>query len=78
MKKINRKKVVKWIDPEPKSCYPTLCGYEQRSKTGSAVIDLIIESTFIKAPRNTPTDYRVHNVGCLWAEWAKREIARNM
>lgn len=78
MKKIKRKKIIKWVDPEPKSCYPTRCGYEDRAKTGNPVVDLIMVPTFIDAPRNHPTDYFRHNIGCLWAQWAKREIARSM
>lgn len=78
MKKIKRKKIIKWVDPEPKFCYPTRCGYESREKTGNPVVDLILVPTFIDAPRNHPVDYVKHDMGCFWADWAKREIARNM
>jgi hypothetical protein len=78
MKNIKRKKIIKWVDPEPKFCYPIQCGYDHHPKTGSPVIDLILVPTFVDAPRNRPADYIGHNLGCLWAEWAKREIARNM
>lgn len=78
MKKIKRKKIIKWLDPEPKSCYPTRCGHEDSPRTGNAVFDLLAERVFIPESRNSLTDYFKHNVGCLWAEWAKREIARNM
>lgn len=75
---MKKKKLIKLIDPEPSSCYPMKCGYKDRPKTGNAVVDLIIEPVFFDAPRNAPTDYYRHSVGCLWAEWAKREIARRM
>lgn len=78
MKKIKRKKIIKWLDPEPKACYPTRCGHEEIPRTNHPVIDLLSIRTFIEAPRNVPTDYLRHNVGCLWAEWAKRQIAREM
>lgn len=75
---MKKKKIIKLIDPEPKRCYPNECGYEKRERTGNPVYDLIIVPTFVAAPRDNLQDYMRHNVGCLWAQWAMREIARKM
>ena len=74
---VKKKKIIKLLDPEPKRCYPKSCGYEKIEKTNT-VIDVVSMPTFVPAPRNDPQEYLHHDVGCLWAQWAMREIARNM
>ena len=81
MNKKKRNKIIAMIDPEPKRCFVDGrdCGtWERPEKTGILMNDLLTENVYRYIPRRVPQDYINHSVGCLWAEWAKREIARNM
>ena len=55
------------IDPEPIRCHVDgrKCGYENEEKER------------VESPRRTPEDYLRHELGCMWAFWAMRELARN-
>lgn len=71
-----QKKLVRLIDPEP-GCFPRMCGTVEtvQLRTGT-VLDVLKETAFSPAPRDTYNDYIHHDKDCAWYQWAMREIAR--
>lgn len=81
MKRKKREKIIRLLDPEPRRCFPEAedCGHwESPRRTGILANDILTNNVYRYAPKSRLIDYADHKLGCLWAEWAKREIVRQM
>lgn len=78
---MKKKKLIRLLDPEPKVCFVNArdCGnWERPKRTGILEHDILSENIYHYAPKRELINYLEHTPGCLWAQWAMREVARRM